>query len=189
VRPAFLLLGRRPERPHPALSQNAGLNRLLEVMNSHPPSQDFHQVAPRGSHRSAPAVLQAMLAVSQAAGAGPLEHSLLELVKLRASQINRCAFCLDMHARDAREHGEREDRLTLLPAWEEVSLYTPRERAALRWTETLTRLADHGVPDEVFTEARAQFSETELFHLTLAIVVINGWNRFNVAFRVPPGAM
>lgn len=147
-----------------------------------------HVIPPRGDHASAPEVFQAMLSISRSPAANRLDHGLLELVRLRASQINRCAFCLDMHHSDAKARGETDKRLLLLPAWEEVSCYTARERAALRWTEALTRLGDHGVSDEVFAEARGHFSEEELFHLTLAIVVINGWNRFNVAFRIPPGA-
>lgn len=150
-------------------------------------TETHHVVTPRGSHASAPEVLQAMLAISQSPAANLLDLGLLELVRMRASQLNRCGFCLDMHHRDAKARGETDERLVLLPAWEEVSCYTARERAALRWTEALTRLGDHGVSDEIFAEARAHFSEKELFHVTLAIVVINGWNRFNVAFHIQPG--
>ncbi|MBI2511966.1 MAG: carboxymuconolactone decarboxylase family protein [Opitutae bacterium] len=147
-----------------------------------------HVITPRASHTSAPEVLEAMLAISQSPAANLLDRGLLDLVRLRASQLNRCGFCLDMHFRDAKAGGETDERLALLPAWEEVSCYTPRERAALRWTEAVTRLGEHGVSAEIFAEARAHFSEKELFHLTLAIVVINGWNRFNVAFHIQPGA-
>ncbi|MBI3885852.1 MAG: carboxymuconolactone decarboxylase family protein [Opitutae bacterium] len=136
---------------------------------------------------AAPEVLQAMLALQQAVNQGGLESSLLELVRLRASQINRCAFCIDMHFREARTRGEHDHRLYLLDAWEEVSVYSPRERAALRWTEALTRLPGEGVPDAVFAAVRPEFTDAELFQLTLAIVAINGWNRLNVGFRVPPG--
>ena len=136
---------------------------------------------------SAPAVFPAMLALQKMVEESSLENSLVELVKLRASQINGCAFCIDMHFKDATAEGERADRLYLLDAWEEAGVYSARERAALRWTEALTRLADGPVLDEVFDEARAEFSEAELLELTLAIVAINGWNRFNVGFRVPPG--
>jgi AhpD family alkylhydroperoxidase len=111
---------------------------------------------------------------------------LLILVTTRASQINGCAFCLDMHIREAKEAGESDERIYLLTAWREVDVYTLRERAALAWTERLTRLADAHVTDEDFEAAREEFSEEELAHLTLAIVAINGWNRFNVGFRVPP---
>ena len=129
-----------------------------------------------------------MMALQQAVNRNGLEPALLELVKLRASQINGCAFCLDLHFRAAQARGERVDRLYLLDAWTEVAVYSARERAALRWTEALTRLAGEPVSDDVYATARAEFSEAELLDLTLAIVAINGWNRFNVAFRVPPGA-
>lgn len=115
-----------------------------------------------------------------------LEASLRHLVALRASQINGCAFCLAMHAREAREHGESDDRIHLLNAWREAPVFTPRERAALGWTEAATRLADGQVPDDVYAAARREFSEKELVDLTLAVVVINGWNRLMIAFRVPP---
>ncbi len=115
-----------------------------------------------------------------------LESSLLELVKNRASQINGCAWCLDMHTKDARALGETEQRLYLIPVWREAPCYTPRERAALAWTEAVTLIAN-GVPDDVFAEARKHFSEKELVDLTLAIIAINGWNRMNVAFRTKVG--
>ncbi|HKT18161.1 MAG TPA: carboxymuconolactone decarboxylase family protein [Stellaceae bacterium] len=115
-----------------------------------------------------------------------IEPSLRHLVALRASQINGCAFCLAMHAREAREHGENDDRIHLLNAWREAGVFTPRERAALAWTEALTLLTEGHVPDAVYREARAQFSEKELVDLALAVVVINGWNRIMVAFRRPP---
>ncbi|HEU5395727.1 MAG TPA: carboxymuconolactone decarboxylase family protein [Verrucomicrobiae bacterium] len=143
---------------------------------------------PRLNYRKAsPPALQAMWNLQKAVNDCGLEHSLLELVKLRASLINGCAFCIDMHFRDARKAGETEQRLNLLSAWHEAPVYTARERAALRWTDALTKLAGNGVSEEDFAEARAQFSEAELVNLTLAIVAINGWNRFSVGFRVPPG--
>lgn len=111
-----------------------------------------------------------------------LEHSLLEFVKIRASQINRCAYCLAMHARDARKAGETELRLDLLPAWREAHCYTPRERAALGMTEAMTLIAQDGVPDDVYEAARKEFSEEELVKLAVAIVLINGWNRLCVGF-------
>ena len=117
-----------------------------------------------------------------------LEHSLLELVKLRASQINGCAHCIDMHTKELRAGGESEQRLYLLNAWEESPFYSERERAALAWTEALTLITDGHVPDEVYEQARAQFSEEELANLTLAIVAINGANRLNIAFRTVPGS-
>ncbi len=143
------------------------------------PRFDFHSVAPRG--------LQAMLGLQAYVNNAGLEHSLLELVKMRASQINGCAFCLDMHSKDARAAGETEQRLYLLDAWEETSLYSPRERAALQWTEAVTRVADGHVPDEVYRSVREHFSEEELVNLTYALVAINGWNRLCIAFRAQAG--
>jgi len=116
-----------------------------------------------------------------------LEKDLLELVKLRASQINGCGHCLDMHWKQLRAMGQPEQRLYLLDAWRESPVYTNRERAALAWTEAVTLVAG-GVPDEVYEQARAQFSESELANLTLAIVAINGNNRVNIAFRTVPGS-
>ena len=117
-----------------------------------------------------------------------LEHTLLELVKLRASQINGCAHCIDMHTKELRAAGEPEQRLYLLNAWRESPFYSERERAALAWTEALTLVTDGHVPDEVYAAARDQFSEAELANLTVAIVAINGANRLNIAFRTVPGA-
>jgi AhpD family alkylhydroperoxidase len=114
---------------------------------------------------------------------GGLEVSLMELVKMRASQINGCAFCLHMHALDARKHGESEERLYLLDAWRESPLYSERERAALEWTEALTLVAQTHAPDAAYEAVRAQFSEEELVKLTMLIVAINGWNRVSVGFR------
>jgi AhpD family alkylhydroperoxidase len=116
-----------------------------------------------------------------------LEAPLLELVKMRASQINGCAFCLDMHSKDARAAGETEQRLYALNAWRETPFFSDRERAALAWTEAITLVAVDHVPDAVYEEARAQFSEEDLVNLTLAIVTINGWNRLSIAFRAVPG--
>jgi len=116
-----------------------------------------------------------------------LESSLLELVKMRTSQINGCAFCLDMHWKDARAAGESEQRLYSLDAWRETPFYSERERAALAWTEAVTLVADSHVPDELYEEVRQHFSEEELVNLTLAIVAINGWNRLSISFRAEPG--
>ena len=139
------------------------------------------------SARVAPEAYRAMKAMQDYVDATGLEHPLLELVKLRASYMNGCAYCVDMHTKDARAAGETEQRLYLLSAWRESPFYTEREQAALAWTEAVTRLADGGVSDEVFAQARAQFSEQELVELTMAIIAINGWNRINVAFRTVPG--
>lgn len=136
---------------------------------------------------AAPEAMKAMSAFQAQLGASTLEHGLLELVKYRASQMNGCAWCMDMHTKDARAAGETEQRLYVLSAWRECPFYTERERAALAWTEAVTRLPDSGVSDEVFAAARAQFSEQELVELTMAVIAINGWNRINVAFRTVPG--
>ena len=141
---------------------------------------------PRINYRKASAAaIAAMSALQAAVNRSGLEKSLLELVKLRASLLNRCVFCIDMHFRDAKAAGESDERLYLLNAWEETQVYTPRERAALGWTDALTQLSAQPVSDELFEEARAQFTEEELTNLTLAIVAINGWNRFSVGFKVP----
>ena len=116
-----------------------------------------------------------------------LEPSLLELVKLRASQINGCAYCIDMHWKDARARGESEQRLYGLMAWRESPYYTQRERAALAWTEAVTLIAGSHVPDELYEEVRQSFNETELANLTFALVAINGWNRLAISFRTEPG--
>jgi len=145
-----------------------------------PPTRLPHYAA------AAPAVLKAMLNLQQAVTDTGLEPSMVELVKLRVSQINGCAFCIDMHFREAKAAGETEARLYLLDAWSETSLYTPRERAALRWAEVLTRLANGHVSDADRTAAREVLGEAELAELTLAIVAINGWNRLNVGFGVAP---
>ena len=137
--------------------------------------------------RVSPKVLQAMLALQNTVNNSGLERPLLELVKMRASQINGCAYCLDMHSKDARAAGETEQRLYLLDAWRETSLYSDRERAALEWTEALTRIGEGHVPDAVYASVREHFSEEELVNLALAVVAINGWNRLSIAFRAEAG--
>ncbi|MBV8809019.1 MAG: carboxymuconolactone decarboxylase family protein [Acidobacteriaceae bacterium] len=116
-----------------------------------------------------------------------LDPALLELVKVRASQINRCAYCIDMHTKDARGNGESEQRLYALTAWRETPFFTDRERAALAWTEAITLINETHAPDDVYEEVRQQFTEQELVNLTMAIVVINGWNRLLIGFRAVPG--
>jgi AhpD family alkylhydroperoxidase len=116
-----------------------------------------------------------------------LEASLLELVRMRASQINGCAYCLDMHSKDARAAGETEQRLYTLSAWRETPFFTGRERAALAWTEAITLISSSNAPDEVYEEARKEFTEEELVNLTIAVVAINGWNRLAIGFRAVPG--
>ena len=116
-----------------------------------------------------------------------LEPSLLELVRMRASQLNGCAYCLDMHSKDARAAGETEQRLYTLSAWRETPFFTERERAALAWTEAMTLISSGNAPDEVYEEVRKEFTEEELVNLTIAIVAINGWNRLAIGFRSVPG--
>ena len=134
-----------------------------------------------------PGIIQAMLGLERQVRQAGLDHRLLDLVRMRASQINGCAACLDMHAKDARAAGETEQRLFGLDAWRETPYYSARERAALEWTEALTLVAESHAPDEVYERVREQFSEDELVHLSLAIVSINGWNRLNIAARTVPG--
>ena len=117
-----------------------------------------------------------------------IDVSIGNLVSTRASQINGCGLCLDMHVKEARIHGERELRLHHLAIWRESALFDPRERAALAWTEALTKLPEHGVPDDIYEQVRAHFSEKELSDLTFALMAINGWNRVNIAFKTEPGS-
>lgn len=119
---------------------------------------------------------------------GTIEEPIRDLVAIRASQINGCGFCLDMHVKQARLHGERELRLHHLAIWRESTLFSPRERAALAWTEALTRLPEHGVADDVYDRVRNELSEKELSDLTFSVMAINAWNRVNVAFRTVPGS-
>jgi AhpD family alkylhydroperoxidase len=137
--------------------------------------------------QASPEAYQAMAALQAGVNASGLETKLLELVKIRASQINGCAYCLDMHGKDARAEGETTQRLDVLPAWREAPFYTERERAALAWTEALTEVSKTHVPDTVYEAAREHFDEKELVDLTLAVVAINGWNRFAIGFRAVPG--
>ena len=117
-----------------------------------------------------------------------IEQSLIELVQMRVSQLNGCAYCLDMHSKDARAAGETEQRLYVLQAWREAPFYSPRERAALAWCEAVTRLDPvHGVPDEVYEQARAEFSEEQLINLNMAVIAINSWNRIAISSRAEPG--
>lgn len=144
---------------------------------------------PRVEYRTvAPGVMAAMSGLERYLAECGLEPSLLELVKLRASQINGCAYCMDMHTKDARARGETEQRLYALSAWRETPFYTERERAALAWTEALTLIAESHAPDKVYESAHQQFTEKELVDLTLAIVAINGWNRLAISFRTVPGS-
>jgi len=135
----------------------------------------------------APGAMTAMLGLEAYVLHCGLERSLIELVKLRASQINGCAYCVDMHTKDARAEGETEQRLYAVSVWEETPFFTERERATLAWTEAVTLVGQEHVPDDVYQQARGSFSETELVNLTLAIIAINGWNRLAISFRTVPG--
>ena len=134
------------------------------------------------------AAAKAMYGLEEPLRNSGLEPALRELVKTRASQINVCAYCLDMHTKDARAQGETEQRLYALNAWRETPFYTDRERAALEWTEHLTLIAERGVPDELYARMREHFSEAEIVNLTLAVVQINGWNRIAISFRSVVGS-
>jgi len=140
---------------------------------------DFAQVDPSS--------LQALLEFGKYVWKSGVEQSLIDLINLRASQINHCAYCIDMHFKDARASGESEQRLYSLEAWRETPFYSDRERAALAWTEAVTVLTEGFVPDEVYEQVRAQFSEAEVVTLTMAIAQINVWNRMNVSLRNVPG--
>src|SRR6201997_525248 len=143
------------------------------------PRMNFYQAAPEA--------MKAMMALETLIQSSGLEQSLMELVKTRASQINGCAFCINMHTQDARKRGENEQRLYLLNAWREAPCYTDRERAALAWTEAVTLISETHAPDEVYNEVRAHFSEAETVNLTMLIGAINTWNRLSIAFRaIPP---
>jgi AhpD family alkylhydroperoxidase len=133
-----------------------------------------------------PAAYKAMFGLQAYVDQSSLERSLLDLVKIRASQMNGCAFCLVMHTNDARKHGETDERMHLLNAWREASVFTARERAALAWVEAVTLVTDGHVSDDVYAEARGEFSEQELVDLTAATIAINGWNRLCIAFRAMP---
>ena len=142
------------------------------------PRMNFYQAAPE--------TIDALTALETKLRATGLEQSLIELVKTRASQINGCAFCINMHTQDARKHGETEQRLYLLDAWREAPVYTERERAALAWTEAVTLISETHAPDVVYKEVRAQFSEAETVNLTMLIATINAWNRLAISFRAMP---
>ncbi|AHE52004.1 carboxymuconolactone decarboxylase family protein [Sphingomonas sanxanigenens] len=138
--------------------------------------------------KTSPEIFKKMVDVSMAVKHGSVEPAILHLAEIRASQINGCAYCLDMHIKEARIGGERELRIHHLPAWRESPLFDARERAALAWTELLTNLPAEGVPDDAFAAARAEFSEQELVDLTFQIMVINAWNRHSIAFSFVPGS-
>ncbi|MGB3345389.1 MAG: carboxymuconolactone decarboxylase family protein [Aequorivita sp.] len=135
-----------------------------------------------------PNALKGMLEMEKYLAQSGLDRTIFELVKMRASQINGCAYCLDMHSKDARLAGETEQRLYALPAWRETSFYSEKERAALAWTESLTLISENDVSDALYENVKKHFDEKELLALTMAIVAINGWNRLAIGFRTVPGS-
>ena len=140
------------------------------------------------AQQASPAAYAVMISLEMFVRKGSkLEPSLVELVKMRASQINGCAYCIDMHSKDARSEGETEQRLYALTSWRETPFFTARERAALAWTESLTLIAEGHVPDDIYELAKQSFSDEELVNLTLAVITINGWNRLAIPFRSVPG--
>jgi AhpD family alkylhydroperoxidase len=138
--------------------------------------------------RAGQGAYRAMMALEQHVRSSGLEQSLLELVKLRASYVNGCAYCIDMHSKDARAEGETEQRIYAVPVWRETPFFTPRERAALEWAETVTKIAERGVPDDVYESVHSQFTDEEMVSLTMAVIAINGWNRLSIAFAAEPGS-
>lgn len=138
--------------------------------------------------QQAPELFKKMMELHELQLKGSIEESIVDLVNIRASQINGCAFCLDMHVKEATLRGERPLRLHHMAAWRESTLFSPRERAALAWTEVLTKLPEHGVPDDIYEHARTQYSEKELTDLTYHVTSINAWNRLSIAFKNVPGS-
>ncbi len=149
------------------------------MTNSIQPRLDYNKLAPEA--------MKAMHAVESYARRSGLDPMLLELVRLRASQINGCAYCVDMHTKDARAHGETEQRLYAVAVWREAPFFSERERASLAWTEAVTLISRDHVPDDVYAAARREFSEKELIDLTMAVIAINGWNRLAISFRALAG--
>lgn len=139
-------------------------------------------------HTESPELVRKLMELEKALSSGSIDEKLRDLVAIRASQLNGCAFCLDMHVKQARIHGERELRIHHLPTWRESPLFAPRERAALAWTETLTLLSGQSAPDDLYERVRGQLSEKELSDLTFAVASINAWNRLNIASRTVPGS-
>jgi AhpD family alkylhydroperoxidase len=138
--------------------------------------------------QQSPGLFKKFLELSNLLKDSAIEESIRDLVSIRASQINGCGFCLDMHVKEARIHGERELRIHHLATWRESTLFASRERAALAWTEVLTKLPEQGVPDDIYERVRTQFSEKELSDLTFEVMAIDGWNRANIAFKTVPGS-
>ena len=170
------------------MSNLRNLGRYWSVINTLNTIKNLKMEQRINAHEKGQRVMKAMHGLGMYLAKSPLEQSLLHLIYFRVSQINGCAFCLDMHSKDLRATGEPEQRLFVLDAWREAPFYTDRERAALAWAEAVTKIAGGNVPDEIYSEARKQFSEEDLVDLTLAIITINSYNRINIAFRVPAGS-
>ncbi|HEX3718827.1 MAG TPA: carboxymuconolactone decarboxylase family protein [Verrucomicrobiae bacterium] len=139
-------------------------------------------------YQQSPELTKKLLDLSQASKNSSLGNTLLDLVNIRASQLNGCAFCLDMHSKEAKIHNERELRIYHIPIWRESTLFSETERAALEWTEAVTKLSEHGVSDEVYNRVRSHLSEKQISELTFAIAVINAWNRLSISFKSVPGS-
>lgn len=176
------------------VSQHQCLARLNRVIPAGPGTTSTFQieedpVSQRINYmQQSPELFKKFVAFNMAVKDSDIEQSMSDLVTIRASQMNGCGFCLDMHVKEAKIHGERELRVHHVAIWRESSLFSPRERAALAWTEVLTRLPEHGVSDEIFERVRGQLSEKELSDLTFLIMAINAWNRVNVGFTTVPGS-
>ena len=160
--------------------ESAGNHRTDRAAQPQHPRVDFQRIAPEA--------VRAQLGLEAYVHGSGLEPSLIHLVKLRASMVNGCAYCVDMHTKDARFANETEQRLYAVSVWHDTPFFTPRERAALSWTDALTDLAHRDVTDDLFHEVRSRFSERELVDLTMVVVTINGWNRLAVGFRTPVGS-
>jgi AhpD family alkylhydroperoxidase len=152
------------------------------------PNQEIIMTQRINYQEQSPELFKKLVELNAVIKQGAIEESILDLVAIRASQINGCGFCVDMHIKQATIHGERALRLHHLAAWRESTLFIPRERAALAWTEVLTRLPEQGVPDDIYERVRTQLSEKELSDLTFEVMAINAWNRINVAFKFVPGS-
>ena len=139
-------------------------------------------------YEQSPELSRKIFELSQALKKSSLGNTLIDLVNIRASQLNGCAMCLDMHCKEAKIHGEQELRIYHIPIWRESTLFSDAEKAALEWTEAVTKLSEHGVPDDVYERVRAHFTETQISELTFAVAVINAWNRLNISFRIVPGS-
>jgi AhpD family alkylhydroperoxidase len=164
------------------------LYRALPQADNRPTNQEHNMTQRLNYQEQSPELFRKLVELNTVIKQGAIEESILDLVAIRASQINGCGFCVDMHIKQATIHGERALRLHHVAAWRESTLFIPRERAALAWTEALTRLPEQGVPDEIYERVRTQLSEKELSDLTFEVMAINAWNRINVAFKFVPGS-